>query len=149
MTPWSFPGLGQTLAVLQYKRTTEKSEQLQALKVLPVRFFPFIQSMNSFLNILGQGRIFEACLAAVTAFPAMYSESSLEKSWPTQAYPFMFKNGMWNLEKQYGVKEYMFKLLSKSLTTYLPIMLVIQLLIRINFSIGFALSSVVPLCGHE
>lgn len=105
--------------------------------------------MNSFLNILGQGRIFEASLAAVTAFPAMYSESSLEKTWPTQAYPFMFKNRMWNLEKQYGVKEYMFKLLSKSLTACLPIMLVIQLLIRINFSIGFALSCVVPLCEHE
>lgn len=112
----SEPGLGQTLAVLQHKWTTKKSEQLQALKVLTVRFSPFIQSMDSFFNNLGEGRIFEACLTAVTAFPAMYSELSLEKTWPTQTYPFTFKNGMWDLGKQHGVKEYIFKLLSKSLT---------------------------------
>lgn len=48
---------------------------------------------------------------------------------------------MWDLEKQDGVKEYIFKLFSKPLTTCLPIMLVIQLVTRINFSIELALSS--------
>lgn len=76
MTFWewalcSLPGLGQTLTVLQCKWTMKKTEQLQALKVLTARFFLFIQSMDSFFNTLGKGRIFETCLTAVTAFPAM------------------------------------------------------------------------------
>lgn len=56
-----------------------KKSELPALKVLTVRFFPFIRSMDSFLNNLGEGRTFEACLTAVTAFPAMYSELSWKK----------------------------------------------------------------------